>query len=91
MVDFVVVETDLASKFISTAIMIAMLAKEIVDSVSKLSENIESIIEASTPTLGVPPAIVTGAVVTAAIRLAINIAYLNCAYNSIDKSNCNAG
>lgn len=76
LVDFVVVETDLASKFISTAIMTAMLAKEIVDSASKLSENIESIIEASTPTLGVPPAIVTGAIITAAIRLAINIAYL---------------
>lgn len=76
MVDFVVVETDLASKFISTAIMTAMLAKEIVDSISKLSENIEAVIQASTPTLGVPPAIVTGAVITAAIRLAINIAYL---------------
>lgn len=74
-VDFLVVEKDLATKSISLLLMIFVLGKETVDSISKLSENVESLIQASTPTAGVPPSIVTGAVISAAIRVVLNIAY----------------
>lgn len=74
-IDFLVVDKDMATKSLSLILMIFVLGKETVDSISKLSENVESLIQASTPTAGVPPSIVTGAVISAAIRVVLNIAY----------------
>ena len=74
-VDYLIVPEDLVAKFISLAIATFVLAKELAESIVNISEATTVLIKASVPVGGPIPGVDWGAIVVAAIKLLVLIAY----------------
>lgn len=73
--DYIVIPEDQIARFISLIISIFVLAKELAITIEKSIQATIALIEASVPNAGVPPSFNTGAIITAALKLAAIIAY----------------
>ena len=74
-IEYQIIQPQQGLLFISLLLALLSLKQEIAQSIKDIQEGIADLTEALTPTAGVPPAIVIGAVIAAAIKLAARIAY----------------
>jgi hypothetical protein len=64
-----------STEVVMLTIAIYMMSKELAEAVRSITEATADLIEATTPTVGVPPSVVLGAIIAASIKLAAAIAY----------------
>lgn len=74
-IEYQIIQPQQGLLFISLLLALLSLRQEIAQAIKDVQDGNADLTEALTPTAGVPPAIVVGAVIAASIRLAARIAY----------------